>query len=166
MNGASLNNGNITGVNKITVATIDPLYQIGTSKYASYAPSVVGGVKEEFVGKAKLSLVKHEAGIMYYEYVLDFSKMNNGSDLWVWRKTVEFSDDNVEVTATPQKFSVPIAYEIKGEKVVFRSSVPDSYFELPASISFSFRLTGKRFDWKKWPTLATDQSERPSFIIK
>ena len=35
-----------------------------------------------------------------------------------------------------------------------------------AGIEFSYRLAGKRFDWRKWPTYAVDQNEAPSFIIK
>ncbi|MFH0712378.1 MAG: hypothetical protein V2A55_00750, partial [Candidatus Jorgensenbacteria bacterium] len=157
MSGANLNSGDITGVDKLTVTTIDPLYQIGASKYASYVASIVGGVKEEFVGRGKLSLVNNESGIKNYEYTIDFSKVNDGSDLWVWYKTIEFSKNSVEAIATPYGQAASIYYVINGKEITFKGDKP---------ADFSFRLTGKRFDWKKWPTLATDQSERPSFIIK
>ncbi|OGG40263.1 hypothetical protein A2116_01395 [Candidatus Jorgensenbacteria bacterium GWA1_49_17] len=158
MSGANLSGGDITGVDKLTVTTIDPLYQIGTSKYATYAASIVGGVKEEFIGKGRLIRTNEHR----YEYVIDFSKVNDGSDLWVWRKTVDFSRDNVEVLATPIGVPVPIAYEIKGEKIIFTTSNVVNI----AGIEFSYRLAGKRFDWRKWPTYAVDQNEAPSFIIK
>ncbi|MFH1192833.1 MAG: hypothetical protein V1656_00745 [Candidatus Jorgensenbacteria bacterium] len=169
MNGANLQNGNITGVNKISVATIDPLYQIGNTKYATYAASIAGGVKEEYVGRAKLShtdLHGLEDGFTRMEYAIDFDKVQDGSDLWVWRKTVDFSDDTVQVIATPVKTPVSIAYEINGNKIIFTARIQNSKFEIPNSISFSYRLTGNRFDWQKWPTLAKDQTERALLIIK
>ena len=145
---------------KLSVTTIDPLYNIGGTKYATYVASIVGGVKEEFVGKAKLSLMNYEAGIRNYEYVIDFSVVEEGSDLWVGRKTVDFSDENVEGFATPKRYPVPIAYEIEDDKIVFRSTVtPDSLLLIPDSITFSYRLVGKRFDWRKHPTLAENQAE-------
>jgi hypothetical protein len=47
----NLGNHNITNVNKLTVNTIDPLYSIGGKKYSTYASSLAGGVKEEYVGR-------------------------------------------------------------------------------------------------------------------
>ena len=93
--------------------------------------------------------------------------VEEGSDLWVWRKTVDFSDENVEVLATPKKYPVPIAYEIEDDKIVFRSTViPNSLLLIPDSITFSYRLVGKRFDWRNWPTLAENQNEPANLEIK
>ncbi|HXF44135.1 MAG TPA: hypothetical protein VNK70_01590 [Candidatus Paceibacterota bacterium] len=176
MNGATLNNGNITGVNKLTVTTIDPLYQIGFNKYSTYAASIVGGVKEEFVGKAKLAAISNdefrisnqlsndsklkiqnsELTEPSHEYVIDFNKVKEGSDLWVWRKAVDFSRDNVDVFITPYGASANIYYVIENNKIIFRGD---------KSAEFSYRLIGKRFDWRNWPTFAKDQNEIPSFII-
>ncbi|MCP6720007.1 MAG: hypothetical protein KJI72_01595 [Patescibacteria group bacterium] len=157
MNAANLQGGNITGVNKLTVTTIDPLYQIGKSKYATYAASIAGGVKEEFIGKAKLASTNQESGIRNYEHVIDFGNLKEGLDLWVWYKTVDFSKDNVDVLVTPYGQVASIYYVIKGDKIIFRGDSP---------AEFSYRLVGKRFDWREWPTLAKDQNEKASLIVR
>jgi len=163
----AMNSKNITGVNKLTVATIDPVYEIKDKKYASYAASIVGGVKEEYVGRAELKKKEKLVDSAAYEYVIDFSKLDEGSDLWVWRRVVDFSRDNVEVFATPYKVAAPIAYEIDGEKIIFRTKVLSSLFgELPEKIEISYRLVGKRFDWQNWSTLVKDQTEKANLIIK
>jgi hypothetical protein len=168
MQGANLSGGDILGVDKLTVTTIDPLYMIGGSKYSTYVASIVGGVKEEYVGKGILSSKYQVVSSKYgeYFYTIDFSKIERGSDLWVWYKAVDFSANNVEILATPIGIPVPIAYEIKGDKIIFSSSIPDSSFIIPNSISFSYRLIGKRFDWQEWPTYAKDQSEQTRLIVK
>ncbi|MFA5051387.1 MAG: hypothetical protein WC499_04745, partial [Patescibacteria group bacterium] len=145
--------GNISNVAKLTVATIDPVYEINGKKYATYAASIAGGVKEEYTGKAKLSEIKSPE----YEYIIDFDKIEVGSDLWVWRKAVDFSRDNVDILITPYGESADIYYLIEGNKIIIRGDKP---------VEFSYRLTGKRFDWQNWPTLSKDQNEKASFIIK
>ncbi|MFA6145736.1 MAG: hypothetical protein WC697_00180 [Patescibacteria group bacterium] len=144
---------NINNVYKLTVATIDPVYEINGKKYATYAASIAGGVKEEYTGKAKLFEIKNQE----YEYIIDFDKIEKGSDLWVWRKAVDFSRDNVDILITPYGESADIYYLIEGNKIIIRGDKP---------VEFSYRLTGKRFDWQNWPTLSKDQNEKASFIIK
>ncbi|MDD3102478.1 MAG: hypothetical protein PHE59_05030, partial [Patescibacteria group bacterium] len=144
---------NITNVNKLTVATIDPVYEINGKKYATYAASIAGGVKEEYTGKAKL----FETKTSEYEYIIDFNKIEIGSDLWVWRNAVDFSRDNVDILITPYGESADIYYLIEGDKIIIRGD---------KMVEFSYRLTGKRFDWQNWPTLSKDQNEKASFIIK
>ncbi len=144
---------NIIGVNKLTVSTIDPVYEIDGKKYATYAASIAGGVKEEYTGKAKLFEIKTQE----YEYIIDFDKIEVGSDLWVWKKAVDFSRDNVDILITPYGESADIYYLIEGNKIIIRGDKP---------VEFSYRLTGKRFDWQNWPTLSKDQNEKASFIIK
>ena len=150
--------GNIGNVAKLTVTTIDPLYEINGKKYATYVASIAGGVKEEYSGKAKLSLnSKFQIPNSKYEYVIDFDKMEKDSDLWLWRKVIDFSKDNVEVLITPYGESADIYYLIEGNKIIIRGDKP---------VEFSYRLTGKRFDWTNWPTIPKDQNEKASFIIK
>jgi len=166
----AMNNYNITGVNKLTVTTIDPLYEINGKKYATYVSSIAGGVKEEYVGKGRLIMTNdysYDGSSSLYSYAIDFSKVENGSDLWLWYRAVDFSRDNVEVFATPYGVALPIAYEIDGEKIVFRAQLPIINYQLqPNDIEFSYRLVGKRFDWRNWPTLAKDQNENTTFNIK
>jgi len=152
---ADINMGgnNITNVNKLTAGTVDPLYRIKGINYSSFAPSFVGGVKEEYVGR--LEIVKRNSR-GEYEVVIDFSKQKEGSDLWVWRQVVDFSQDNVEVFITPYGSFANSYYEIDGEKLIIRTNRPTSV---------SYRLIGQRHDWEAWPTKAKDQEEKPSFII-
>ncbi len=160
----SMNGKNITGVNKLTVTTIDPLYRIGGVNYSTYAASIAGGVKEEYVGRGKLVPISNE-----FSYVIDFNNVKSGSDLWLWRETVDFSPENVEVLATPYGVPVPIAYTIEESKIIFVADLGKLNFQkevqLP-SIDFSYRLIGKRFDWRDWPTYAKDQNEPAGLIIR
>jgi hypothetical protein len=142
-----MNGENIVGVNKISAITFDPLYNIGGEKYSTYAPSIAGGVKEEYSGHAELA-DKTENG--NYKHVLDFDKIPKGSDKWVWYKTVDFSEENVQVVATPKNGFADMYYEIRDKKIVFVGNKP---------AEFSYRLTGNRFDHEKWPTLQEDTEE-------
>ncbi|MFZ4648216.1 MAG: beta strand repeat-containing protein [Patescibacteria group bacterium] len=157
--GADINLGgnNILNVNKLTVSTIDPLYNINGINYSSFAASIVGGVKEEYSGRTRVaSLVKNSDGTIEYEKVFDFDKLSEGSDLWVWHQTIDFNNDNVEVVATPSGTKASIYYIIDGSKLIFRSD---------RRADISYRLTGRRFDWRSWPTRAINQQEKPSFIL-
>ncbi len=148
----TMNGGNITGANKITVTTLDPLYDIKGTKYSTYAPSIAGGVYEELIGKGRTTLVG--GGIA--EFRIDFDSVKKGSDLWVWKHAVDFSKENIAVMVTPYGAFVDAYYLVEGNSIVVRTSEPTE---------FSYRLSGKRFDWKKWPTRAIDQTETPSLIV-
>jgi hypothetical protein len=138
--------------NKLTVGTIDPLYQIRGVNYSTFASALVGGVTEEIVGRIKLAeRVGNE-----YQAVIDFSKEAEGSDLWVWYQVVDFNRNNVEVIMTPYGKLANTYYYIDGQKLILRAD---------QSVEVSYRFTAKRFDWRNWPTKAQDQQERPSFII-
>jgi hypothetical protein len=151
--------GNITGVGKLTVTTIDPLYEIKGKKYSTYASAITGGVKEEYVGRGEMKRVASGK----WQLAVDFDKVKDASDLWVWRHAVDFSEDNIEVLATPIGVPVPVAYEIKGNKIVFFSESTNHNLK---TINFSYRLIGKRLDWAEWPTYAKDQSEKPGLIFE
>ncbi|MBI2013862.1 MAG: hypothetical protein HYS87_03495 [Candidatus Colwellbacteria bacterium] len=90
----NMNNNNILGVNKITVATIDPVYNIGGEDYATYAPFMAGSTKEEVVDTA------HLAG---NEYIIDFDNLKRGSNLWVFYQITNFGADmeGLQVFLTP-----------------------------------------------------------------
>ena len=152
-NNINMQNGTISGVSKITVAAIDPLYQINGQKYATYGSSIAGGVNEEFVGRGQLEKADNATKATF---VLDFDNIPVGSDLWVWKNAVDFSSDNVEVLATPISNPVSIAYNIEGNKIVFTGT---------GESGFSYRLIGKRLDWRNWPTYAKNQNEVPSIVI-
>ena len=111
------------------------------------------GVKEETTGTVNVS--KYIPGVGY-RYVIDFNNQSTGSDLWLWFKAIEFSKENVEAVATPYGQMASIYYTVSGNTLTFRGDKP---------AEFSFRLTGKRHDWREWPTKSKDQNETPSFTI-
>ena len=148
----TVNGGQLT-VTKISVSTVDPLYNIHGTNYASFAASIVGGVKEEVTGKINLN---KRAG-SEYEAVLDFNKQAVGSDLWVWRSVIDFNKDNVEAFITPYGGFANTYYYISGNSIVLRSNRP---------VEVTYRFIAKRFDWEKWPTLPIDQTEKAGLIIK
>jgi hypothetical protein len=145
----------ILGVNKLTVNTIDPLYEIGDVLYSSYAASVVGGVKEEYIGKTNIN--SYNTSIGEYEKVIDFGDEREGSELWLWHKTVDFNKDNVDVFVTPVGAMANVYYQIIDDSIILRSN---------RSVAVSYRLIGKRFDWKSWPTRAKDQSQSAGLKIE
>ena len=149
----NLNNNNITGINKLTVNTIDPLYNIKGTNYSTFAAAIVGGVKEEYVGRTE---VNKKRAFGDYEIVIDFSKQKEGSDLWVWRQTVDFSEENVEVFISALGDFARTYFLIEDEKIILRSDRP---------VKVSYRLVGRRLDWREWPTKALDQEEKAGFII-
>ncbi len=152
MGSQNMTNLNNLTVNKITATTIDPLYNIGGINYSTFAPSIAGGVKEEYVGKAKIS----ELNGKEYEVVIDFSQVKKGGDLWVWRQVVEFNKEAVEVAITPYGKFAQVYYFIDNNKLIFRADKP---------VEISYRLIAKRYDWRDWPTLSLDQ-ETQGVIIK
>ncbi|MDI3496631.1 MAG: hypothetical protein PWQ35_652, partial [Patescibacteria group bacterium] len=141
-------------VDKITANTIDPLYTIDNIKYSTFAPSIVGGVKEEYVGR--ISSADFVAAGDEYEVILDMTKLEAGSDLWVWRQVVDFSSDNVEVFLTPKGERASMYADVKDEKIIIRSDrAVDAYL----------RLLGKRYDWRAWPTKVIDQNQPGGLLI-
>jgi len=155
----NLNSHNITNVNnltvsKITATTIDPLYNINEVNYSTFAPSISGGVKEEYVGKANIK--RKNSDLNEYEYIVNFSLEDEGSDLWLWHKVVDYSNDNVQVFITPAGKFAEVYYQIENNKLIFRSDKP---------VEISYRLIGNRYDWQNWPTKAANQTEK-GVIVK
>jgi hypothetical protein len=145
-----MNFHDIQNVTKLTVQTIDPLYTINGSKYSTYAASIAGGVKEEYVGHLKIDDLNIVNGQKVYEKELDFDKIKEGDDLWVWRKVVDFNKDNIEVLITPYGGFANSYYIINKNKIIFYSS---------SSAEISYRLIGRRIDWHKWPTKQLNETE-------
>lgn len=150
----NMNDGNIIGVEKITVGTIDPLYRIDGINYSTFASAIVGGVKEELISRA---FIDKKISSGEYEHIIDFKKEKEGSDLWVWFHTIDWKKNNIDVLITPYGGFAKTYYLIEDQKLILRSNKP---------IEVSYRLMGKRFDWRNWPTKADDQKEKPSFTIE
>jgi hypothetical protein len=159
MGGKDISNVGTLTVNKLSATTIDPLYDINGTKYSTFAASIAGGVKEEYVGKIKIETprqARDDGAAKEYEATINFAKIETGSDLWVWRQVVDFNKENVDIAITPYGSFAQVYYLINGNKIIFRSDRP---------IEISYRLIGKRFDWRNWPTKAIDQTEK-GFEVK
>jgi hypothetical protein len=63
----------------------------------------------------------------------------------------------VNAIATPYGQFAEIYYTISGSTLTFHGNAP---------AQFSFNLTGKRFDWQKWPTQIIDQSAPAGFVLQ
>lgn len=126
-------------VDKIQVNTIDPVYFIGNSKYATFGPSIVGGVKEEVSGNV---------GLEKRMYSINFDSLERGSNLWLFNQVTDFGErmGNLQVVLTPG-FNGRVWYEkdFKKNKLTIYGS---------QSGEVSYRLTANRFDWKE--VLAAD----------
>ena len=158
------------GSGKIDVGTVDPIYTINGKKYATYMPSMVG-VKEEVSGVLKLKNINGK-----YKTIIDFSNLQEGSDLWLFSKVINikglsYIDENGKIyQITPQEIfnnlSILITPSFKGkvwyEKdqenltiTIYGEPVDNSMTEL----EISYRLTGPRFDFKKWSNFFNSISE-------
>ena len=151
----TLQTGNITGVNKITAAIIDPLYEIDGKKYATYGSDTVG-VKTEMFGKGKLSLNKDAI----YDYVIDFAKAEKGSDLWVFWQTIKAGEEmkDVTLTLTSEGERAELWYKLnpKEKQIMVYGDAP---------VKFSYHLVAPRHDAEKWTT-KRETDEKASFILK
>ena len=146
--------GNTLVVDKITANTIDPMYTISGIQYSTFASAIVGGVKEEYIGRISKADFKNKGD--YYELSMDMKSLKEGSDLWVWYRVIDFSDDNVDVFLSPKGETASMAAYVEGSKIVIRSDKKvDAYM----------RLIGKRFDWKQWPTKAIEQGQPGGLLI-
>lgn len=131
------------GTGKINAGTIDPLYNIGGTRYATYLPGMTGTVREEAVGT--VTLRSREA-------VVDFDELTRGDALWVFYQVTDFGPrwDNLVVQLTPNTNGT-VWYEkdvlrnrliIKGEK----------------GGEVSYRLSAPRFDHEKWDNVSDTQT--------
>jgi hypothetical protein len=143
----------ITGVNKLTVATIDPVYEIDGEKYASYVADYVGGVRTETSGTIQIKKEKSKGknddqNSKVYEYVIDFNDLEKKSDLWLFWETSNKEIDDLVVILTPG-FEGKTWYEKKGNKLIIYAN---------ESGEVSYRLTAPRLDDKDWSNLAVSEN--------
>jgi hypothetical protein len=195
------------GTGKITVGTVDPVYTIGGTKYATYLPGMTGQ-KEETTGVATLRLsdTKNPNDIRMlqkenhsdnsdgfvvsdrvYEYVIDFNKVESGSDLWLFSKTTNLSAgggsssggkenfDKMTVLLTPA-FDGRVWYEKDAKNL--RLTIYASCGNITTSqvvrllttcdvknLEVSYRLSAPRFDAANWTNFADPKDTTPGFII-
>ena len=153
---------------KLTVGTIDPLFNINGKGYATYAPSMIG-VKEESTGVIKIgdSNCKKEDGLISCSYEIKFDEQKDGSDLWIFRKVTDFGEEwkNLEIILTPN-FNGSVWYKkLSKENKIIVSAKIDSLND-DENLEISYRLTASRFDYKEWSNMPEGANLEAGFIIK
>lgn len=136
------------GLGKLTVGTIDPVYDIGGEKFATYIAAMTG-TKEETTGKTKIIC---NAGNVCAS-VIDFNKTKKGSDLWLFYQTTDFGNDwdNLVVLLTPEGNKNHLWYQAKPNKAQLVI-----YGETEGKVSY--RLTAPRFDYQNWTNFNQDEN--------
>jgi len=119
-------------IDKLDANLVDPPYTIGGKKYATYMSGMTG-VKEETTGIIRLTKGK---------YVLELANAAEGSDLWLFNKTTNLSQEGlggVTVLLTPN-FDGKAWYEKNktGTSITIYGSAKTG--------EVSYRLTAPRFD--------------------
>ena len=142
------------GTGKINVGTVDPPYTINGEKYATYLPSMTG-VKEETTGFVNTNELVPGIG---YRKTIDFNKVEKGSDLWLFSKVTNLSDnlDQMVVLLTPTD-NTRTWYKIDknlNQLVIYSAR----------STNIAYRLTAPRFDSENYQN-TRDPSDTPGFII-
>ena len=133
----SANAGNVligsAGTGKLTVGTIDPIYEIDGKKYATYVGDFAGGVIIETAG-----VINTKNGI----YEIDFNKQAKGSNLWLFWQASSKNINAISILLTPA-FNGNTWYEkdAKNNKIMIQSSKDGEV---------SFRLTAPRKDAPQW----------------
>ena len=124
---------------KITVATIDPQYDINGEKYATYVSDYSGGVRTETAGKEELG--------SDLTYTFDFDNLPEGSDAWLFAQTVDFGPDMeyLSLLLTPEGANANLWYELlpSENKLIVHGD---------KQVKFSFRMSAPRSDWREHPT--------------
>ena len=130
-----------------TGGVYDPAYNIDNTTYATYAPSI-NGVKEEVSDTIELNGTNNT-------YVIDFSKLQKSSDLWLFYQLTDFGTNwtNLQVMLSPG-FDGNTWYTkdpVKNTLTIHGSS--------PGEVSY--RLTATRMDYQNWPNLMNQTKDIP-----
>jgi len=167
------------GAGKITVGTVDPAYTINGDKFATYGAEMTG-VKGETTGVACLTMTNdhdnNNKGLSssLLSYVIDFSKVEKGSDLWLFAKTTNLKNnfDKMAVLLTPA-FDGRVWYEKDAKNLVLKifATINDDYnndnssqgSSSLSSLEVSYRLTAPRFDASSWSNVGSGNA--PAGII-
>jgi hypothetical protein len=135
------------GTGKINVGTVDPIYDVGGTKYATYMAGMVG-VKEETVGNL---LTQEYVPGLGYRKTIDFKNLEEGSDLWLFSKTTDLKNNisKIVVLLTPSE-NTKSWYSLDKENYTL-----SIYTLKPTSVSY--RLTAPRFDYALWTNYNHDE---------
>ena len=151
------------GAGKLTVGTVDPVYSINGTNYATYFSGMTG-LKEETTGIVTLTLQNSEQKSLsttnIYKYVIDFNNLEKNSDLWVFWQITDFGKnwEKLTVLLTPN-FDGRIWYKKDAPKMTLTIlGIPANNDISSQTLEVSYRLTAPRFDWQKWQNIVEDQS--------
>ena len=142
--------GDIRITGKLDVGTIDPVYSIDGTKYATYGHSSIG-VKEEVA--VKFEMKEYDWTKLKYKHVIDFSTLEEGSDLWLFHQITDYGNswENLVVSLTPA-FDGRVYYEEDN-----LANTITIYSSKRGSVSA--RLVANRYDSAEWPNIRTDQED-------
>jgi hypothetical protein len=124
-----LGGNNITGVNKLTVNSIDPVFQINGQQYVTYVPDTIGQ-KVEIVGQAQL---------VNGEWKIDLSQQKENSDLWLFYQIVK---PETIISLISSQSNASLYGYIDGSNLVVKLKDGDP------QAKFSYQLTASRIDEK------------------
>ncbi len=143
--------GDIRITGKLDVGTIDPVYTIDGTKYATYGHSTIG-VKEETV--TTIAVESYNKKTKRYEYKISFDSLEKGSDLWLFYQVTDFGTDWKDLVVNlTAGFEGNVSYKkLPDEKSLLIVS------QNPGEVSA--RFIASRFDTTKWPNLRTDQDDK------
>lgn len=123
-------------VDKLTVDTIDPVYEINGKKYATYVSDFAGGIRVETGGILKLSS----------SYTIDFDNLEEGSDLWLFWQVSNKEMNDLVVILTPG-FDGRVWYNKEENKLTIYANQPGE---------ISYRLILPRKDYKDWGNIVEE----------
>jgi len=133
------------GAGKIDAGTIDPIYTIGGTSYATYVASIIG-IKEELLDTTTLQATSDPS---VFTHVIDFSSALEGSDLWIFKNIIDWGTDmeDLSVLLTSENNSrVSYKKDAENNRVII-------YGDSAAEVSY--RLSAPRFDHATWTNFAT-----------
>ncbi|MBU1173125.1 MAG: hypothetical protein KKD44_26475, partial [Proteobacteria bacterium] len=134
------------GTGKLNAGTVDPVYNVGGEKFATYMAGMVG-VKEETAGIIETNQYVPGVG---YKHTIDFTNQERGSDLWLFSKATDIDKhiDNLIVLLSPSG-NARSWYEVDIDNYTL-----SIYTSRPTSVSY--RLTAPRFDAADWSNYNND----------
>jgi len=147
-NATSTFQGDLVIAGKLDVDTIDPVYTIDGVKYATYGVSSIG-IQEELMQVLFLDNYNEESG--YYEYVVDFDEVVEGSDFWLFYQVTNFGEKWKD-------FAINLTPSFDG-RVFYEKNVAANTLRIYATQQgeVSARFVASRYDVAKWPNLRPDQ---------
>ena len=135
------------GLGKINVGTIDPIFDINGTKYATYMIDFAGGTQIETAGILKIKNKIERDGKKLFTGVIDLEESEEGSNIWLfWQASNKKIDDLIILLTSNSDGKV--WYEKDSSRIiVFGEKIGE----------VSYRLSAPRIDNEKWQNLAEDQ---------